>query len=69
MAAFPGLARDDEALAYALAYRTDQVPAPWSGPRRLGGRHHTGAASLPQVAWQGRFARKGATRDIEDGRA
>jgi hypothetical protein len=31
---FRGWRVNYEALAYALAYRTDQVPAPWSGPRR-----------------------------------
>ena len=33
---FRGWRVNYEALAYALAYRTDQVPAPWSGPRRWG---------------------------------
>ena len=35
---FRGWRVNYEALAYALAYRTDQVPAPWSGPRRWGRR-------------------------------
>ncbi len=33
---FRGWRVNYEALAYALAYQTDQVPAPWSGPRRWG---------------------------------
>jgi hypothetical protein len=33
---FRGWRVNYEALAYELAYRTDQVPAPWSGPRRWG---------------------------------
>jgi hypothetical protein len=33
---FRGWRVNYEALAYGLAYRTDQVPAPWSGPRRWG---------------------------------
>jgi hypothetical protein len=33
---FRGWRVNYETLAYALAYRTDQVPAPWSGPRRWG---------------------------------
>ncbi len=33
---FRGWRVNYEALAYSLAYRTDQVPAPWSGPRRWG---------------------------------
>lgn len=31
---FKGWRVNYEALAYAMAYRTDAVPAPWSGPRR-----------------------------------
>ena len=31
---FRGWRVNYEALAYALAYRIDAVPAPWSGPRR-----------------------------------
>ena len=33
---FRGWRVNYESLAYALAYRTNQVPAPWSGPRRWG---------------------------------
>ena len=33
---FRGWRVNYEALAYALAYQTDQVPAPWSGRRRWG---------------------------------
>ena len=36
---FRGWRVNYEALAYALAWRTDAVPAPWSGPRRW--RHET----------------------------
>ncbi|WP_327308242.1 hypothetical protein OG730_36345 [Streptomyces sp. NBC_01298] len=34
---FRGWRVNYEAVAYALAYRIDAVPAPWSGPRRRGG--------------------------------
>ena len=35
---FRGWRVNYEAVAYAIAYRLDAVPAPWSGPRRTGDR-------------------------------
>ena len=64
---FRGWRVNYEALAYALAYRTDQVPAPWSGPRRWGADDHTCAASQPQVARQDASPIKGPRAVTLDG--
>ena len=65
---FRGWRVNYEAVAYALAYRLDAPPAPWSGPRRRfrGESHGAGPADRPPALGCPARPRARSARDAPD---